>query len=180
MNESFADLGKAMIVAVFSVYVVMLIAFGEATAPFTILFSLPDAVIGGFVGPADCRSADQCAGFDRGIDVDRDRGHQCDRLCGSCATDEKTRAQYRGCVVGSGETRLRPILMTAFATIFALLPLALGYGEGAAMSQGLAIVVIGGLASSTFLTLFIVPIVYLFLSQLQERRQSKRSQQAEA
>ena len=80
----------------------------------------------------------------------------------------------------AGETRLRPILMTAFATIFALLPLALGYGEGAAMSQGLAIVVIGGLASSTLLTLFIVPIVYLFLSQLKERWQSKRSRQAEA
>ncbi|MBH8600263.1 efflux RND transporter permease subunit [Thermoactinomyces sp. CICC 23799] len=180
MNESFADLGKAMIVAVFSVYVVMLIAFGEATAPFTILFSLPYAVIGGLLGLWIAGQPISAPALIGAL-----------MLIGIVVTnaivfvDRVQQMKKRGhntvdALLEAGETRLRPILMTAFATIFALLPLALGYGEGAAMSQGLAIVVIGGLASSTFLTLFIVPIVYLFLSQLQERRQSKRSQQAEA
>jgi multidrug efflux pump subunit AcrB len=180
MNESFANLGKAMIVAVFAVYVVMLIAFGEATAPFTILFSLPYAVIGGLLGLWIAGQPISAPALIGAL-----------MLIGIVVTnaivfvDRVQQMKKRGhntvdALLEAGETRLRPILMTAFATIFALLPLALGYGEGAAMSQGLAIVVIGGLASSTFLTLFIVPIVYLFLSQLQERRLSKRSQQAEA
>lgn len=180
MNESFANLGKAMIVAVFAVYVVMLIAFGEATAPFTILFSLPYAVIGGLLGLWIAGQPISAPALIGAL-----------MLIGIVVTnaivfvDRVQQMKKRGhntvdALLEAGETRLRPILMTAFATIFALLPLALGYGEGAAMSQGLAIVVIGGLASSTLLTLFIVPIVYLFLSQLKERWQSKRSRQAEA
>ena len=178
MNESFADLGKAMIVAVFAVYVVMLIAFGEATAPFTILFSLPYAVIGGLLGL-----------WISGQPISAPALIGALMLIGIVVTnaivfvDRVQQMKKRGlntvdALLEAGETRLRPILMTAFATIFALLPLALGYGEGAAMSQGLAIVVIGGLTSSTFLTLFIVPIVYLFFSQLQERWQLKRNQKA--
>ncbi|WP_153017255.1 efflux RND transporter permease subunit, partial [Alkalihalobacillus trypoxylicola] len=63
-------------------------------------------------------------------------------------------------------TRLRPILMTAIATMGALIPLAIGAGGGGLISKGLAITVIGGLASSTLLTLVIVPIVYELLSKL--------------
>lgn len=81
----------------------------------------------------------------------------------------------RSALLEAGGTRLRPILMTAFATIFALLPLGLGYGEGSLVSQGLAVVVIGGLTSSTFLTLFIVPIMYSILTGLKERVIGKRA-----
>ena len=72
--------------------------------------------------------------------------------------------------------RLRPILMTALATIFALTPMALGLtGEGGFISQPLAVVVIGGLVSSTALTLVLVPVLYRLVEGRRERRTIKRN-----
>ena len=67
------------------------------------------------------------------------------------------------------ETRLRPILMTAIVTILALTPLALGLSDGALLSASLATVVIGGLFSSTLLTLFVIPAVYSLFDGLKRR-----------
>ena len=69
----------------------------------------------------------------------------------------------------AGGRRLRPILMTALATIFALLPLAIGLSEGAIIASELGTVVIGGLFSSTLLTLIVVPVAYKLLDPLHER-----------
>jgi len=78
-------------------------------------------------------------------------------------------------VIEGGRHRLRPILMTAIATIFALLPMALGLtGEGGFISQPLAIVVIGGLVSSTLLTLVLVPTLYTMVENLKENFRAKR------
>lgn len=66
----------------------------------------------------------------------------------------------REALLTAGRVRLRPILMTAFATILALIPLALGLTEGAIIAAELATVVIGGLLTSTLLTLLVVPVVY--------------------
>jgi HAE1 family hydrophobic/amphiphilic exporter-1 len=60
----------------------------------------------------------------------------------------------------AGRTRLRPILMTALTTILGLVPLAIAQGEGAQIQQSMARSLIGGLISSTFITLFVVPVVY--------------------
>jgi HAE1 family hydrophobic/amphiphilic exporter-1 len=91
--------------------------------------------------------------------------------------------QYRGqgygvveAVIEGGRHRLRPILMTALATIFALLPMALGVtGEGGFIAQPLAVVVIGGLITSTLLTLLLVPTLYAMLELRKERRAKKRA-----
>jgi HAE1 family hydrophobic/amphiphilic exporter-1 len=63
-------------------------------------------------------------------------------------------------LVESGRTRMRPILMTALTTMIAMLPIALGLGEGTVLSAELAVVVIGGLFSSTLLTLLVIPVMY--------------------
>jgi HAE1 family hydrophobic/amphiphilic exporter-1 len=86
-------------------------------------------------------------------------------------------------VVEGGRHRLRPILMTAIATIFALLPMALGLtGEGGFISQPLAIVVIGGLVSSTLLTLILVPTLYTMVENTKlkgrTRREARRARKA--
>jgi hydrophobic/amphiphilic exporter-1 (mainly G- bacteria), HAE1 family len=79
-------------------------------------------------------------------------------------------------VIEGGRHRLRPILMTAIATIFALLPMALGLtGEGGFISQPLAIVVIGGLVSSTLLTLVLVPTLYTMVENRREKSRAKRA-----
>jgi HAE1 family hydrophobic/amphiphilic exporter-1 len=79
-------------------------------------------------------------------------------------------------VIEGGRHRLRPILMTALATIFALLPMALGVtGEGGFIAQPLAVVVIGGLITSTLLTLLLVPTLYAMLELRKERRRKKRA-----
>jgi HAE1 family hydrophobic/amphiphilic exporter-1 len=89
------------------------------------------------------------------------------------------RAQGMGVVeaiVEGGRHRLRPILMTALATIFALLPMALGVtGEGGFISQPLAVVVIGGLVTSTLLTLLLVPTLYAMVELFKERRAKKKA-----
>jgi HAE1 family hydrophobic/amphiphilic exporter-1 len=77
--------------------------------------------------------------------------------------------------------RLRPILMTALATIFALTPMALGItGHGGFISQPLAIVVIGGLVSSTLLTLVVLPALYWLVEGARERRDEKKAARAAA
>jgi len=67
-------------------------------------------------------------------------------------------------IVTGASQRLRPILMTAFTTIIAMLPLALGIGEGSELQAPLAAAVSGGLLSSTVLTLLVVPVIYSILA----------------
>ena len=69
-------------------------------------------------------------------------------------------------IVSAGQRRLRPILMTTLTTVLALLPLAMGFGEGAEIRAPMAVAVIGGLLSSTVLTLVIIPIVYSLVEDL--------------
>ena len=64
--------------------------------------------------------------------------------------------------------RFRPIMMTTVAALFGTLPIALGYGEGADARQPLGLAVVGGLVVSQFLTLYITPVIYLYLERLQE------------
>src|SRR6185295_12550761 len=66
----------------------------------------------------------------------------------------------------AGLVRLRPILMTAFATIAGILPIAIGFGAGAESRRPMGVAVVGGMITSTFLTLFVVPVVYTFFSQV--------------
>jgi HAE1 family hydrophobic/amphiphilic exporter-1 len=83
-------------------------------------------------------------------------------------------------ILRAGPTRLRPILMTTAAMVFGMLPVALGLGQGSEMRAPMAICVIGGLLSSMFLTLVLVPVVYTMLDDLTARLHRKRRQAASA
>ena len=78
-------------------------------------------------------------------------------------------------IVKAGPTRLRPILMTTLTTILGLIPLALGIGEGAEIQAPLATVVIGGLTTSTVLTLVIVPVLYTLFDDIVAKRRTRRN-----
>ena len=67
-------------------------------------------------------------------------------------------------MIQAGVVRLRPILMTAFSTIAGILPIAIGFGAGAESRRPMGVAVVGGMLTSTFLTLFVIPVVYTLLS----------------
>ena len=87
--------------------------------------------------------------------------------------------RVREAVVEAAATRFRPILMTTAAMIFGMLPLALGFAEGAEWRQAMGTVIIGGLLSSLVLTLFLVPMIYNTWLGAMERRADRRAVRAE-
>ena len=159
-SEAFGGLFASMGVAILLVYVMMVLTFNSLVTPFIILFSLPLALIGAF--PALLITG-------RPIGVSALIGFL--MLIGIVVTNaivlldlvERLRREghsTRDALIEGGRIRVRPILMTAIATILALIPLAAGFNQGSIIASELGTVVIGGLFSSTFLTLIVVPVVY--------------------
>jgi HAE1 family hydrophobic/amphiphilic exporter-1 len=159
-NEAFGGLYNSMAIAVLLIYVMMVLAFNSLVTPFIIMFSLPLATIGAFLAlflTGRPLGVSSLIGFLM--------------LIGIVVTNaivlldlvERLRSEghsTRDALIEGGRTRVRPILMTAFATILALIPLAAGFEQGSIIAAELGTVVIGGLFSSTFLTLLVVPVVY--------------------
>lgn len=166
MVETFTQLGLAMLAAIAIVYFILVVTFGEGVAPFAILFSLPFAIIGSFVGlliAGETISVSVMMGLLMLIGIVVTNAIV---LVDRIIHMERDGLTMREAVLEAGATRLRPILMTAIATMGALIPLLFGEGGGGLISKGLGITVIGGLASSTLLTLLVVPIVYEILSKM--------------
>jgi HAE1 family hydrophobic/amphiphilic exporter-1 len=170
MNESFVQLGLAMLVAIAVVYLVLVITFGGAITPFAILFSLPFTVIGALTGlliAGETLSVTAMIGALMLIGIVVTNAIV---LIDRVIQKQKEGLSVRESLLEAAGTRLRPILMTAIATVGALLPLAFGFESGGLISKGMAVTVIGGLTSSTLLTLIIVPIVYEFLNRKKKPR----------
>ncbi|MDM5297148.1 efflux RND transporter permease subunit [Bacillus pumilus] len=171
IEESFTQLGLAMLAAIAIVYLILVITFGGGLAPFAILFSLPFTIIGALVGlfvAKETISLNAMIGLLMLIGIVVTNAIV---LIDRVIRKEKEGLSTREALLEAGTTRLRPILMTALATIGALLPLALGFEGGSQIvSKGLGVTVIGGLTSSTLLTLVIVPIVYEALSKFKRKK----------
>ncbi|WP_332645572.1 efflux RND transporter permease subunit [Lysinibacillus sp. 54212] len=166
MAETFTQLGIAMLAAIAIVYFILVVTFGEGLAPFAILFSLPFTVIGSWVGlwaTGQTISVSVMMGLLMLIGIVVTNAIV---LVDRIIHMERDGLSMREAILEAGGTRLRPILMTAIATIGAMLPMAFGGAGGGLISTDLAITVIGGLLSSTLLTLIIVPIVYEVLSKM--------------
>lgn len=170
IQESFTQLGLAMAAAVAIVYLVLVITFGGASTPLVILFSLPFAIIGGLLAlliTGETISVSSLIGALMLIGIVVTNAIV---LIDRVIHKEAEGLSTREALLDAAGTRLRPILMTALATIGALSPLALGLEGGALISKGLGVTVIGGLTSSTLLTLLIVPIVYEFLARFRKKK----------
>jgi len=168
MTSAFSGLFLSMAVAILLVYLVMVLVFNSLVDPLVIMFSLPLATIGAF--PALFITQ-------RAIGISALIGFL--MLIGIVVTnaivllDLVEQHRRRGmpmyeALMQGGRTRVRPILMTAIATILALMPLGLGLSQGEIIASELATVVIGGLFTSTFLTLIVVPVVYSLVDDLKE------------
>ena len=170
IQESFKQLGLAMLAAIAIVYFVLVVTFGGALAPFAILFSLPFTIIGALVAlliSGETLSVSAMIGALMLIGIVVTNAIV---LIDRVIHKENEGASTREALLEAGATRLRPILMTAIATIGALIPLALGFEGSGLISKGLGVTVIGGLTSSTLLTLLIVPIVYEALSKFKNKK----------
>jgi HAE1 family hydrophobic/amphiphilic exporter-1 len=175
--ESFTQLGLAMLAAIAIVYLVLVITFGGGLAPLAILFSLPFTIIGGLLGlliAGETLSVSAMIGALMLIGIVVTNAIV---LIDRVIHKENDGLSTREAILEAAGTRLRPILMTAIATIGALAPLAVGLEGSGLISKGLGVTVIGGLTSSTLLTLVIVPIVYETLMKM-KRREKKQIEKA--
>ncbi|ARI54936.1 efflux RND transporter permease subunit [Streptomyces bacillaris] len=175
-NEAFMQLGLAMLAAIAIVFMLLVATFRSLVQPLILLVSVPFAATGA-IGLLLVTGTPLGVPAMIGLLM----------LIGIVVTNaivlidliNQYRAQGLGiveAVIEGGRHRFRPILMTALATIFALLPMALGVtGDGGFISQPLGVVVIGGLISSTVLTLVLVPTLYAMVELRKERRAEKKA-----
>ncbi|WP_396954725.1 efflux RND transporter permease subunit [Neobacillus sp. YIM B06451] len=170
IRESFTQLGMAMLAAVAIVYFILVLTFGGALAPFAILFSLPFSIIGGLVALLIAKETISISAMIGALMLIGIVVTNAIVLIDRVINKEKEGYSVREALLEAGVTRLRPILMTAIATIGALIPLAMGVEGSGVISRGLGVTVIGGLTSSTLLTLVIVPIVYEVLKRPRKKR----------
>ena len=174
-QEAFNDLLFAAILALILVYMVMAAQFESLRDPFIILFSIPLAAVGVVTMLVATGTTFNMQGF-LGVIV----------LVGIVVNNAIVLIDYtnqlrrdhgysiREAVSTAGERRLRPILMTTVTTVLGLVPMALGVGEGSELQVPMARVVIGGLLTSTMITLIFIPVVYATLEELTERSSRRR------
>ncbi|MBD7983343.1 efflux RND transporter permease subunit [Sporosarcina sp. Sa2YVA2] len=169
-DSAINDMLLAIVLAVVLVYIVMAAQFESFKYPFVIMFSVPLMIIGVSLGlflTSTPISVTAVIGILVLVGIVVNNGIV---LVDYINQRKQAGMKSYEAIITSVRDRVRPILMTALTTILGLLPLALGIGEGTEMNQPMGIAVIGGLISSTFLTLYIVPIIYsLFDSQTRRR-----------
>lgn len=174
MQASLASMQFTLLLAVFLVYLVMASQFESLIHPLVILFTIPLALVGAVLALYLSGSTLNVVAFIgiimlAGIVVNNaivliDLVNQLRRA--GAAVDEA--------ILEAGAARLRPILMTTLTTALGLAPMAIGVGEGAEVRAPMAIAVIGGLLSSTLLTLVVIPVVYSLIERRRDRRRNRR------
>lgn len=181
MMDAFSSLIIAIFLGILLMYMVMAAQFESLTQPFIILFTLPLAMIGvvlSLVITFSPMSVISCIGILMlmGIVV-----NNAIVLIDFTNTAKKENPDMRRSelLVYAGKTRMRPVLMTSLTSILGFLPMAIANGtSGAAMMQPLAVVLVGGLAVGTFLTLLVIPVVYSIFDDYHIRRKEKKAKKA--
>jgi len=170
-GDVFRTLGIAMLIAILIVYIIMVATFRSLVNPLILLISIPFAAVGAvilLILTGTSLGMPSLIGLLMLIGIVVTNAIV---LLDLIAQFRRKGMDARSAVIEGARRRLRPILMTAVATILALIPMALGLGEGAFLSTPLAVVVIGGLFTSTILTLVLVPVLYLAVDPLRRGRQ---------
>jgi HAE1 family hydrophobic/amphiphilic exporter-1 len=170
MAESFSKMGTAIMVAMLIAYLILVVSMRSLLNPLIIMVSLPLASIGALLG---LLATGHTLGMSGMMGVLMLVGIVLTNAIVLIALVEQLRKKgvnTYDALMESGNTRLRPILMTALTTMFAMLPLAFGVGGGTLLAAELAVVVIGGLFSSTLLTLLVIPVIYSLVDGLRQRR----------
>ncbi len=160
ITETINDLLLMVALAVTFIYLIMVAQFQNLMSPFIILFTIPLAFTGGLLALQITNmplAITAMVGFLVLAGVVVNNGIVFVDYINNLRLDGMDK---RAAIIKAGKDRMRPIIMTALTTILAMSTMALGIGQGSEMSQGMAIVTIGGLTYSTILTLFLVPVLY--------------------
>lgn len=171
MQEAFLIMAGAFALATLLVYMIMASQFESFVHPFVIMFTIPLALVGVILAllfTSRPISLPVMIGFVMlgGIAVNN----------GIVMVDYINQLKRRGvekkeAILQASAVRLRPVLITAFTTILGMLPMALSTSEGAEMRAPMAITVIGGLVATTFLTLFVIPIIYSLADRIKFKKE---------
>ncbi len=167
MDESFTSMGMALALSILLMYMLMVALYESLLFPLVVMFSLPVSLVGAFSGLAVSGQTLNMASLIGLI-----------MLMGLVAKNAILLVDYTNTLRGhgmernaaireAGPTRLRPIIMTTAAMVMAMIPVALQIGHGAETRSPMAVVVVGGLLSSTLLTLLLVPVVYTIMDDIQ-------------
>jgi HAE1 family hydrophobic/amphiphilic exporter-1 len=178
-QQSFQGMSILLIVALAVIYIVLGILYESFIHPITILSGLPSAVFGALLALKLFHKELDLYAFvgivmlfgvvKKNAIMMIDFALEAQRIDGKNPRE----AIYQGCTL-----RFRPIMMTTVAALFGTMPIALGYGEGADARQPLGLAVVGGLVLSQFLTLYITPVIYLYMERLQNFLRGRRMAEA--
>lgn len=176
MARSFKEVYKAVILAIVVVYMVLAAQFESFSQPLIIMASLPFAVIGAVLGllvAGQTANMMSMIGFTMLLGLVTKNAI----LLIDYANQQRERGlDIQSAVLEACSLRLRPILMTTLSTILSMLPIALGIGEGAELRQSMGVVLIGGLTTSTLLTLVVVPLIYLLFEEWKAKNYVQRGE----
>ncbi len=180
MKESFDNMTQALILAIIMIFMVLAAQFESFLHPFTIMVSLPLSIIGAFGALLLTRQTLSMISFIGLIMLMGLVTKNAILLVDQANQRRSSGLAVREALIEAGAVRLRPILMTSFAMIFGMFPVALGLGEGSEIRRPMGVAVIGGLITSTFLTLLVVPAIYSsFESARNLLKRLKRSSSAQ-
>ena len=170
MGKTFNEIAKALLIAVIMIYMVLAAQFESFVQPLIIMIALPFALTGAIVGllvSGQTVNMMSLIGFTMLLGLVTKNAI----LLVDYANKSRAKGtEIKEAVLEACSLRLRPILMTTLATILGMLPIALGVGAGAELRQSMGVVLIGGLFTSTILTLVVVPLVYILVEGWIERR----------
>ncbi|HEV8637177.1 MAG TPA: efflux RND transporter permease subunit [Chloroflexota bacterium] len=166
-NQAFAEIGNALLVGVLLMYVLMLMLFGSVTLPLAVMMSLPLAVVGALGGLALTRNPFTIFSMIGIVVLTGLVGKNAILLVDYTDRLRRQGLERSAALLKAGPTRLRPIVMTTVSVMAALLPIATGLEEGSELLTSVAVVLIGGLLTSTLLTLVFVPAMYTVFDDLE-------------
>ncbi|EIW18274.1 MULTISPECIES: efflux RND transporter permease subunit [Pelosinus] len=175
MQDSFKEIGKALLLAVILIYMVLAAEFESFVHPLTIMLSLPFSLVGAILGLLVSGKTINMMSLIGVIMLMGLVTKNAILLIDNTIHLQKNGMSIMDALVEAGVLRLRPILMTTMAMIFGMMPVALGLGAGAELRSSMGVVLIGGLITSTFLTLIIVPLVYFLIDEIQQSSKRRKS-----
>jgi len=178
MQDTFKDLALALLLAVVLIYIIMASQFESFASPFIIMFSVPTLFFGVMVFLFLTGTTFNVVSFMGVLMLSGIVVNNAIVLVDYTNILRARGMQVREAIIEAGRMRLRPIMMTTFTTILALIPMSLGIGEGSEMSAPLARSVIGGMSSSFIFTLVFIPVVYSLFESGKERLERRKEMKA--